>query len=119
MRARRAAVGALACLLAGATHAGEISYNVKIDEGEQLTGTVEQDDSSGAVISAKGTASGTVNGDFALDGGKSNAVMLGAAAKLDIVLDRASQQLRARLDRCSPRPADTCIGGDWVTLWEQ
>ncbi|HWF63802.1 MAG TPA: hypothetical protein VN685_04235 [Rhizomicrobium sp.] len=66
----------------------------------------------------QGTASGAVSGDYALDGINSNAEMHDANAKLDVQLDRKSQQLRARLDAC-PISLDSCSPGNWVTLWEQ
>lgn len=105
-------------LLPGAAAAGEIPYAVALGSNEQLSGVVVQDDSSGEVQSAKGTASGVVSGAYALDGGNANAKMHGATWKLDVNLDRKSQLLRARLDAC-PVNLDNCTPGNWVTLWEQ
>lgn len=85
---------------------------------EQLSGVVYLDDSSGEVDSAKGAASGVVNGEYALDGSNTDAEMHSATLKLDVTLDRKSQQLRARLNTC-PVSLDSCSPGNWVTLWEQ
>jgi hypothetical protein len=109
---------AFAGLLPGPAGAGEIPYAVAVGANEQLSGVVYVDDSSGEVASAKGAASGAVRGDFTLDRTNSDVEMHGAAAKLDVHLDRKSQQLRARLDAC-PASLDSCSPGIWVTLWEQ
>jgi hypothetical protein len=98
--------------------AGEIPYAVAVDSDEQIKGVVSVDDSSGEVTSAKGAASGAVTGTFALDAMSADAELHSAAAKLDVRLDRKSQQLRARLDTC-PVGLDSCSPGNWVTLWEQ
>lgn len=113
-----AIAAALLALLPGAAAAGEIPYAVALGSNEQLSGVVVQDDSSGEVQSAKGTASGVVSGAYALDGGSANAEMHGATSKLEVNLDRKSQLLRARLDTC-PAGLDSCSQGNWVTLWEQ
>jgi hypothetical protein len=105
-------------LLSGPAAAGEIPYAVAVGAGEQLSGVVYVDDSSGEVSSAKGRASGAVSGEFALDRATADAEMHDANAKLDVQLDRKSQQLRARLDAC-PISLDSCSPGNWVTLWEQ
>ena len=99
---------ALAGLLSGPAVAGEIPYAIAVSPDERLSGVVDVDDSSGEVTSAKGAASGAITGEFALDAISADAELHGATAKLDVHLDRKSQQLRARLDN-----------GNWVTLWEQ
>ena len=109
---------AFVSLLPGPAAAGEIPYAATVGPGEHITGAVSVDDSSGEVSSAKGTASGAVGGAFALDRANTDAELLGATAKLDIHLDRKSEQLRARLDACAAGP-DNCTPGNWVTLWEQ
>ena len=105
-------------LPAGRATAGEIPYAVALGGGEKLSGIVYVDDSSGDVSSAKGLASGAVNGEFVLDRGNADAELHGATAKLAVHLDRKSEQLRARLDSC-PVSLDNCSPGDWITLWEQ
>jgi hypothetical protein len=105
-------------LLSAPAAAGEIPYAVAVGSNEQLSGVVDVDDSSGEVASAKGTASGAVSGEFALDRGNADAEMHSATAKLAVHLDRKSQQLRARLDAC-PAGLDSCSPGNWITLWEQ
>jgi len=105
-------------LLSAPAAASEIPYAVAISAGEQLSGTVYVDDSSGEVSSAKGTASGTVSGDFVLDRINVDAEMHGATSKLELHLDRKSAQLRARLDACAAG-LDNCTPGNWVTVWEQ
>ena len=105
-------------LLSGPAAAGEIPYAAQVGSNEQLSGIVVVDDSSGDVTSAKGTASGAVTGEYVLDGSRADAALHGATAKLDVHLDRKSQQLRARLDSC-PVSLDSCSSGSWVTLWEQ
>ena len=109
---------ALAGLLSGPAAAGEIPYAVAMGANEQLRGIVNVDDSSGEMTSAKGTASGAVSGEYALDAMSADAALRGGIAKLDVHLDRKSQQLRARLDSC-PASLDACTSGNWVTLWEQ
>ena len=108
---------AFAGLLPVPAVAGEMPYAVAVGAGEQLSGTVYVDDSSGEVSSAKGVASGSVHGAFTLDPAHADAELHEATVKLEIHLDRKSAQLRARLDSC-PSP-DNCIPGAWVTLWEQ
>ena len=105
-------------VMPGAAAAAEIPYAVALGSSEQLSGVVVQDDSSGEVQSARGTASGVVSGAYALDGGNANAEMHGATSKLEVNLDRKSQLLRARLDSC-PAGLANCSPGNWVTLWEQ
>ena len=109
---------ALAGLLSSPATAGEIPYAVALGSNEQLSGVVSVDDSSGEVTSAKGAASGAVTGDYTLDAGSADATLHSATAKLDVHLDRKSQQLRARLDSC-PVSLENCSTGTWVTLWEQ
>ncbi len=108
----------LAGLLSIPAAASEIPYAVAVGSNEQLSGIVYVDDSSGEVTSAKGAASGAVTGDYALDGSNADAALHSATFKLDVHLDRKSQQLRARLDTC-PVSLDSCSPGNWVTLWEQ
>jgi hypothetical protein len=105
-------------LLSGPAAASEIPYAVAVGSGEQLSGVVVVDDSSGEVTAAKGAASGAVTGDYALDAGSADAVLHSATSKLDVHLDRKSLQLRARLDSCAVS-LDSCSPGNWVTLWEQ
>ena len=109
---------ALLGLLSSPAAASEIPYAVAVGSNEQLSGVVYVDDSSGDVASAKGAASGAVTGDYALDASSADAELHGATAKLDVHLDRKSQQLRARLDSCAAG-IDSCSSGNWVTLWEQ
>jgi hypothetical protein len=109
---------AFASLLSGPAAAGEIPFAVAVGVGEQLSGVVYVDDSNGEVSSAKGTASGAVSGEFTLDRANADAEMHSAATKLEVHLDRKSEQLRARLDAC-PVNLDSCSSGNWVTLWEQ
>jgi hypothetical protein len=115
---KRAIFAALVGLQSGPAAAGEIPYAVALGPNEQLSGTVYLDDSSGEVASAKGVASGVVAGEYALDGGNKDAELHSATWKLDVNLDRKSEQLRARLDTC-PVSLDRCSPGNWVTLWEQ
>jgi hypothetical protein len=115
---QRVLFAALAGLLSGPAAASEIPYAVAVGSNEQLSGVVYVDDSSGEVASAKGVASGVVNGEYSLDGGNARAEMHSATSKLDVNLDRKSEQLRARLDTC-PVSLDSCSPGNWVTLWEQ
>ena len=105
-------------LVSNSATAGEIPYTVAVGAGEQLSGIVYVDDSSGEVSSAKGAASGDVSGAFTLDRANTDAEMHSATSKLEIHLDRKSAQLRARLDACPAGP-DSCTPGNWVTLWEQ
>src|SRR5579863_482987 len=114
----RSIVAAFVGLQCGTAAAAEIPYAVAVGSNEQLSGVVYVDDSSGEVASAKGTASGAVTGEYALDRGNQNAELHGATFKLDVNLDRKSEQLRARLDTC-PESLDRCTPGNWVTLWEQ
>ena len=109
---------ALTSLLSGPAVAGEIPYAAVVGSSEQLSGIVYVDDSSGEVTSAKGAASGAVIGEYILDGSSADAALHSATAKLDVHLDRKSQQLRARLDAC-PLSLESCSSGNWVTLWEQ
>ena len=83
-------------LLSGTATAGEIPYAVAVGSNEQLRGSVYVDDSSGEVTSAKGAASGAVSGEYALDASSADAALHSATWKLDVHLDRKSQQLRAR-----------------------
>ena len=109
---------AFVSLLSGPAAAGEIPYTVAVGSNEQLSGVVYVDDSNGEVSSAKGVASGVVSGEFALDRAHQDAEMHSATSKLDVHLDRKSEQLRARLDACTAG-LDRCSTGDWITLWEQ
>jgi hypothetical protein len=109
---------ALIGLLSSPATASEIHYAVAVGSNEQLSGVVVVDDSSGEVTSAKGAASGAVTGEYALDAGSADAALHSATAKLDVHLDRKSQQLRARLDSCATG-LESCSAGNWVTLWEQ
>ncbi len=109
-------VCAIFALLPGAGFAADIPYSVNVTPEEKLSGIVDQDDSSGDMNSAKGTASGPLAGDYAVDLLDLNAALTGPGATLDVNFDRRNQQLRARLDSC-PSP-DRCTMGDWVTLWE-
>jgi hypothetical protein len=109
---------ALAGLLSSPATAGEIPYAVALGSNEQLSGVVSVDDSSGEVTSAKGAASGAVSGDYVLDASSADATLHSATSRLDVHLDRKSQQLRARLDSCAVS-LENCSSGNWVTLWEQ
>jgi hypothetical protein len=106
-----------ACLLPVAANAADIPYSINLGPTEKLTGIVDQDDSSGDINSAKGSATGPVSGDYAVDPATVNAALTGAGQKLEINFNRRDQQVRARLDICAS--ADGCTTGDWVTLWEK
>jgi hypothetical protein len=109
-------VCAIFALSPGAAFAADIPYSVNVTSAEKLSGIVDQDDSSGDMNSAKGTASGPVAGDFAVDQLTLNAALTGPGQKLEVNFDRRNQQLRARMDICAS--ADNCTEGAWVTLWE-
>ena len=106
-----------AILSPGAASAGDIPYSVNLTPDEKLSGTVDQDDSSGEMNSAKGTASGPVSGDYAVSLTNLNTTLTATGVKLDVTFNRRDQQLRARLDTCAT-PA-TCTEGAWVIVWEK
>lgn len=63
----RLSIGVMAAglCLSGAAHAGDVPFAANVEPGEQLTGTVDQDDSSGDMNSATGSAAGPVSGTTA------------------------------------------------------
>jgi hypothetical protein len=109
---------ALAVFLPGAANAAEIPFTVALGPGEQLTGTVVLDDSSGDAQSASGVASGVVNGKYSVDGANPHAEISGPGLKLTVNFERASQRFSARLDTCPASP-DRCDAGSLVVLWEK
>lgn len=108
---------ALAGFSCGAAQAVEIPYSAAVG-GVEVTGTVEMDDSSGDANSASGTASGVVNGKFALDGANTQSEIPGTGSRLVVNFSHASQRLSAHLDSCPASP-DNCTAGPLVLLWEK
>ena len=108
---------AFAVLLSGAASAGEIPFSKELGPNQKISGIVDQDDSSGEMNAAKGTASGAANGEFILGRVDPNAAITGSGVKLEVNFSRREQQLRARLDTCAS--ADSCSEGAWVVLWEK
>ena len=104
------------CLSRGA-FAGEIPFATTLGSGERLTGTVEQDDSSGDMNSAAGTAAGPVSGSFTLDRSNPHAELDGTGLKLHLDFDRGDQSISARLDVCASQ--GQCQPSAKVTVWEK
>src|SRR5271154_1444903 len=107
----RLSIGMIAAglFLSGAAYAGDVSFAATPGPGEQLNGTVDQDDSSGDMNSATGTASGPVSGSYTVDRGHPNAELDGTGLKLHVDFDRGDQSVSAHLDTC-PTP-DQCTAG--------
>jgi hypothetical protein len=103
--------------LSGAAYAGDVPFAITAGSGEQLGGTVDQDDSSGDMNSATGVASGPVSGSFTLDRTHPHAELDGAGLKLMVDFDHGDQSVSAHLDICPT--ADSCDVGPKLTLWEK
>ena len=103
--------------LSGAAHAGDIPFAAAAGPGEQLSGTVDQDDSSGDMNSVTGSAAGPVSGSYRLDPTNPHAELDGAGLKLHVDFDHGDQSVSAHLDACAT--PDTCKSGAKVTLWEK
>jgi hypothetical protein len=103
--------------LAGPAWAGDVSFAVTAGTGEQLSGTVDQDDSSGDMNSAIGVASGPVSGSYTLDRTHPHVELDGVGLKLHVDFDRGDQSVSAHLDTC--QTSDNCSPGANVTLWEK
>jgi hypothetical protein len=108
---------AAALCLSGPAHAGGIPFAVSLGRGVQLTGTVNQDDSSGDMNSAVITAAGPVTGTFTLTRADPRAEMDGPGLKLRMDFDHGDQSVSAYLDTCAT--PDKCDPGAKVTLWEK
>jgi len=115
----RLSIGVIAfpLFLSGAAFAGDVPFSVSLGTNEQLSGTVDQDDSSGDMNSATGTASGPVSGTYTLDRGSPHAELDGTGLKLHVDFDRGDQSVSAHLDTCAT--PDKCDAGKPVTLWEK
>jgi hypothetical protein len=105
-------------IFSSTANAAEIPYTIAAGPNEQLTGIVYLDDSSGDAQSVKGTASGVVNGEYALDSATTHAEIPGGLFKLSVIFDRKGGQLGAHLDTC-PANANGCNAGNLVILWEK
>lgn len=114
----RLSIGVIAgLLLSGAAYAGDVPFAASPGANEQLTGTVDQDDSSGDMNSATGIASGPVSGTYTLDRSSPHAELDGTGLKLHVDFDRGDQSVSAHLDTCAS--PDQCTAGKPVTLWEK
>jgi len=114
----RLSIGVIAVFfLSGTAWAGDVPFAVSPGANEQLTGTVDQDDSSGDMNSATGIASGPVSGSYTLDRLHAHAELDGTGLKLHVDFDRGDQSVSAHLDTCAS--PDQCTAGKLVTLWEK
>jgi hypothetical protein len=106
-----------AVLLSGAAFAGDVPYAADLGPNEHVTGTVDQDDSSGDMNAATGTAAGQVEGTFFLNRANPHVVLDGIGLKLHVDFDRGDQSVSAHLDTCAA--PDKCDPGKPVMLWEK
>jgi len=115
----RLSIGVIAAgfFLSSVAWAGDVPFTAAPGPGEQLSGTVDQDDSSGDMNSATGTASGPVSGTYTLDRNSPHAELDGTGLKLHVDFDRGDQSVSAHLDTCAS--PDQCTAGKPVTLWEK
>ena len=115
----RLSIGVIATglFLSGPAWAGDVPFAATPGPGEQLTGTVDQDDFPGDMNSATGIASGPVSGSYTLDRGHPHAELDGTGMKLFVDFDRGDQSVSAHLDLCAT--ADKCDPGAKITLWEK
>jgi hypothetical protein len=88
-----------------------------VGPNQQVTGTIDVDDSSGDANSVIGTVSGAVSGKYALDRSNTHAEFPGLGLKLTVSFERADQRVTARLDNCAS--VDSCTAGALVILWEK
>ena len=115
----RLSIGVMATglCLSGAAYAGDVPFAATAGPGEQLTGTVDQDDSSGDMNSVTGLAAGPVSGTYTLDRTNPHAELDGTGLKLHVDFDRGDQSVSAHLDVCAT--PDKCDPGAKVRLWEK
>jgi hypothetical protein len=111
------AVIAAVIFFSGAAYAGDVPFSATLGANVQLTGTVDQDDSSGDMNAATGTASGPVSGTYTLDRSTPHAELDGTGLKLHVDFDRGDQSVSAHLDTCTT--PDQCTAGKPVMLWEK
>jgi hypothetical protein len=119
MMKRFSSIGAMAAglFLSGAAFAGDVPYAADLSPTEHVTGTVDQDDSSGDMNGATGIAAGPVEGTFTINRVNPHVVLDGPGLKLHVDFDRGDQSVSARLDTCAS--ADQCTAGSPVSLWEK
>lgn len=118
MTKARLSIGVMAAFfLSGTAWAGDVPFTASPGGNVQLTGTVDQDDFSGDMNSATGTASGPVSGTYTLDRTNPHAELDGTGLKLHVDFDRGDQSVSAHLDTCAT--ADKCDPGKPVMLWEK
>jgi len=108
---------AVGLLFVGTAWAGDVPFSVTAGTGEQLSGTVDQDDSSGDMNALTGVASGPVSGSYTLDRTHPHVELDGVGLKLHVDFDRGDQSVSAHLDNC-PSP-DSCSPSAKITLWEK
>ena len=103
--------------LSGAAYAGDVPYTADLGPNEHVTGTVDQDDSSGDMNGLTGVAAGPVEGTFSLGRTNPHVVLDGPGVKLHVDFDRGDQSVSAHLDSCTG--PDKCDYGKPVSLWEK